>query len=197
MTGLTCRGCGASDLQIVLSLGKMPPSNALLTQAQLAEPEPRYPLELAFCEACALAQITVSVDPEELFGEYAYFSSYSTTMLAHAETLVAADDRGAAPRTREPRDGDRQQRRLPAPALRAGRDPGARHRPGAERGRGRPGARRRDPLRVLRRGPGRGAPCLGSTRERAPREQRARPRPRRERSRDGHRRACSPTTAWR
>jgi SAM-dependent methyltransferase len=88
MSGLTCRGCGVSDLQVVLSLGEMPPSNALLTRASLTEPERRYPLELAFCEACGLAQITVSIDPAELFGEYAYFSSYSTTMLAHAETVV-------------------------------------------------------------------------------------------------------------
>jgi SAM-dependent methyltransferase len=88
MTGLICGGCNAPDLQIVLSLGKMPPSNAFLTSAQLSGPERRYPLELAFCEACGLAQITVSIDPAELFGEYAYFSSYSTTMLAHAETVV-------------------------------------------------------------------------------------------------------------
>ena len=88
MIRLTCRGCGAAELQIVLSLGKLPPSNALLTEDQLAEPEARYPLDLAFCPACALAQITVSVDPAELFDEYAYFSSYSTTMLAHAETMA-------------------------------------------------------------------------------------------------------------
>jgi SAM-dependent methyltransferase len=88
MTALTCRGCGASDLQIVLSLGKMPPSNALLTEDQLAEPETRYPLDLAFCPTCALAQITVSVDPAELFNEYAYFSSYSTTMVTHAGAIA-------------------------------------------------------------------------------------------------------------
>ena len=88
MTGLNCRGCGAADLRLVLSLGLMPPSNALLTRPQLAESEARYPLDLAFCPACALAQITVSVDPAELFDEYAYFSSYSTTMLAHAEAIA-------------------------------------------------------------------------------------------------------------
>ena len=88
MTGLACRGCGDDVVQIVLSLGKMPPSNALLTEDQLAEPETRYPLDLAFCQTCALAQITVSVDPKELFDEYAYFSSYSTTMLAHAEAIA-------------------------------------------------------------------------------------------------------------
>lgn len=86
--GLACRSCAASGLKIVLSLGEMPPSNALLTEAQLDVPETRYPLDLALCQACGLAQITVTVDPVELFGEYAYFSSYSSTMLAHAESLV-------------------------------------------------------------------------------------------------------------
>jgi SAM-dependent methyltransferase len=66
----------------------MPPSNALLTEEQLAEPEKRYPLDLAFCAACSLAQITVSVDPTELFDEYVYFSSTSTTMVAHAEAIA-------------------------------------------------------------------------------------------------------------
>jgi SAM-dependent methyltransferase len=85
----SCRACGATDLVVVLSLGEMPPANALLTERELHAPEARYPLELALCEACGLAQLTVSVDPAELFTEYAYFSSYSTTMLAHAEELVA------------------------------------------------------------------------------------------------------------
>ena len=85
---LRCRVCRATDLHVVLSLGKVPPSNALLTEDQLGEPEKLYPLDLAFCSACGLAQITVSVDPSELFDEYAYFSSYSTTMVAHAEAIV-------------------------------------------------------------------------------------------------------------
>jgi len=66
----------------------MPPANALLEADQLDLPERTYPLELALCETCGLAQLTVSVDPTELFQHYAYFSSYSTTMLAHAEALV-------------------------------------------------------------------------------------------------------------
>ncbi len=71
-----------------MSFGEMPLANALLGEADLDRPEPRFPLELVFCESCALLQITESVDPEALFGEYAYFSSYSTTMLAHAAALV-------------------------------------------------------------------------------------------------------------
>jgi len=71
-----------------MSFGEMPLANALLSAADLDRSEQRFPLELAFCEPCALLQITESVDPELLFGEYAYFSSYSTTMLDHAAELV-------------------------------------------------------------------------------------------------------------
>lgn len=66
----------------------MPLANALLTKEMLDKPEARFPLELAFCPACALVQITEVVPPEDLFGEYAYFSSYSETMLTHARSLV-------------------------------------------------------------------------------------------------------------
>jgi SAM-dependent methyltransferase len=71
-----------------MSFGELPLANALLRPEDLGRPEPRFPLALAFCEACALLQITESVDPELLFGEYPYFSSYSTTMLEHAAALV-------------------------------------------------------------------------------------------------------------
>jgi SAM-dependent methyltransferase len=71
-----------------MSFGDMPLANGLLREADLDKPEPRFPLELVFCEPCALLQITESVDPELLFSEYSYFSSYSTTMLEHAAELV-------------------------------------------------------------------------------------------------------------
>jgi SAM-dependent methyltransferase len=91
----SCRSCGAPDLVVVLSLGRTPLANALLTREQLSLPEPRYPLDLAFCPSCALVQITETVPPAELFGDYVYFSSYSETMLRHAEALVnrLADER--------------------------------------------------------------------------------------------------------
>jgi SAM-dependent methyltransferase len=73
----------------VLSLGRTPLANALLTREQLAQPEPRYPLDLAFCPACTLVQITKTVPPAELFSDYLYFSSFSDTMLRHAQSLVA------------------------------------------------------------------------------------------------------------
>lgn len=73
---------------MVLSLGNTPLANALLTRAQLNEPEAIYPLDLAFCPNCTLVQITETVSPEELFREYVYFSSFSDTMLRHSQRLV-------------------------------------------------------------------------------------------------------------
>ena len=84
-----CRSCGAPDLSIVLSLGETPLANALLRAEELGRPEPRYPLDLAFCPACCLVQITETIPPEILFRDYVYFSSFSDTMLRHAEALTA------------------------------------------------------------------------------------------------------------
>jgi SAM-dependent methyltransferase len=85
-----CRSCGYTALQEVLSLGNTPLANALLTDAQLTEPEETYPLDLAFCSRCSLVQITETVPPEKLFREYVYFSSFSETMLRHAADLSSA-----------------------------------------------------------------------------------------------------------
>lgn len=85
---LECRSCGQIDLQIVLSLGSMPLANALITAEQLDQPESTYPLELAFCPKCSLVQITETVPPEKLFRDYPYFSSFSDTMLHHAQAIV-------------------------------------------------------------------------------------------------------------
>jgi SAM-dependent methyltransferase len=82
-----CRSCGYANLQTVLSLGRSPLANALLTEKQLNELEETYPLDLAFCAECTLVQLTESVSPEKLFREYVYFSSFSDTMLRHAEEL--------------------------------------------------------------------------------------------------------------
>jgi SAM-dependent methyltransferase len=84
----SCRSCGGDRLAAILSLGPMPLANALLTHEQLHDLEPTYPLELAFCSNCALVQITETVPPEKLFREYLYFSSFSDTLLRHAEDLV-------------------------------------------------------------------------------------------------------------
>lgn len=83
-----CRSCGGSQLQVILSLGHTPLANSLITEEQLNQPEPTYPLDLAFCPGCSLVQITETVPPEKLFSEYLYFSSFSDTMLQHAREIV-------------------------------------------------------------------------------------------------------------
>ena len=86
--GVPCRSCGRPGLELVLSLGRTPLANALLSADQLDQPEAHFPLEVAFCPGCALVQLTETVPPERLFREYLYFSSYSETMLRHAQALV-------------------------------------------------------------------------------------------------------------
>ncbi len=83
-----CRSCGNPDILPVLSLGRTPLANALLTHEQLAQPEEIYPLDLVFCPRCALVQITETVSPEKLFREYFYFSSFSDTVLQNAHILA-------------------------------------------------------------------------------------------------------------
>lgn len=83
-----CRSCNADGLIPVLDLGRTPLANSLLTTEQLDLPEDDYPLEVVFCPACTLVQITETVPPEILFRDYLYFSSFSDTMLSHAEALV-------------------------------------------------------------------------------------------------------------
>jgi SAM-dependent methyltransferase len=85
-----CRSCGARSLEPVLSLGSTPLANSLLRAEDLERSEACYPLELVFCAACSLVQITETVPPELLFRHYLYFSSFSDTMLAHARELVGA-----------------------------------------------------------------------------------------------------------
>src|SRR2546426_10572048 len=76
------------DLHPVLDLGHTPLANRLLRPEQLDEEEPTYPLELVFCNRCSLLQITETVPPELLFRDYIYFSSFSDTMLRHAQQLA-------------------------------------------------------------------------------------------------------------
>lgn len=83
-----CRGCGATDLAPVLSLGRTPLANALIDPAEPSLPEETFPLDLVRCCACTLVQITETVPPEKMFSSYAYFSSFSDTMVTHARDLV-------------------------------------------------------------------------------------------------------------
>jgi len=88
---VNCRHCGAAlDLQM-LDLGHAPPSNAFLDVDQLRGPETWYPLRILVCQTCWLVQTQEHGAGGALFGDdYAYFSGYSSTWLAHAQAFVRA-----------------------------------------------------------------------------------------------------------
>ena len=80
----TCRSCGHTPLELILSFGETPLADRLITADRLQEPEITAPLDLAFCPQCSLVQITKSVDPEILFcDDYPYFSSVSPSWRNH------------------------------------------------------------------------------------------------------------------
>lgn len=66
----------------------MPLANSYLTAQQLTKPEPEYPLHIWICSSCLLVQGEAIVSPEEIFSDYAYFSSYSSSWLEHARHFV-------------------------------------------------------------------------------------------------------------
>ena len=79
-----CRSCGNSSLEPILSLGKTPLADALVSEEQLNKPELIVPLDLVYCSSCTLVQIDISVSPDILFrGDYLYFSSVSPSLLTH------------------------------------------------------------------------------------------------------------------
>jgi len=103
---MNCRHCQASLHHVFLDLGFAPPSNAYLTDADLCRPELYYPLKLYVCDHCWLVQTADYARADELFrADYAYFSSTSSTWLAHAarytDMIRARLNLGAASRVIE------------------------------------------------------------------------------------------------
>jgi len=90
MTAPNCRLCAAPLARTFLDLGEMPLANAFLRPEQLAQPEPRYPLHARLCERCLLVQVDAVVRREEIFEDYAYFSSYSSSWVEHARRFAEA-----------------------------------------------------------------------------------------------------------
>jgi SAM-dependent methyltransferase len=88
MPGLICRGCGASVRESLVDLGVQPLSNAYVPAGQADVSEPFYPLHPMVCERCFLVQLGVFETPDQIFGDYAYFSSYSTSWLEHCRAHV-------------------------------------------------------------------------------------------------------------
>lgn len=88
---MKCRHCGSHDMGPFLDLGTAPPSNAYVAPADRHKPELWYPLHICVCRECRLVQTEDFADRETFFSaSYAYFSSFSTSWLAHAKSYVEA-----------------------------------------------------------------------------------------------------------
>jgi SAM-dependent methyltransferase len=83
-SGPRCRLCDAPLVHTFADLGSSPLANSYLTQTQLDEPERFYPLRVYVCDTCFLVQLPQAVAEEDIFSDYAYFSSYSDSWLQHA-----------------------------------------------------------------------------------------------------------------
>src|SRR3954465_15498974 len=91
-----CLFCGTPLEHTFVDLGKSPLCESYLSAEQLDGMEPFYPLHVYVCGECFLVQLKEYVSGEEIFTEYAYFSSYSDSWLAHArrytEQMIAQFD---------------------------------------------------------------------------------------------------------
>ena len=86
----TCRFCGNPLNRTFIDLGTSPPSNSYLRAADLPKSEMFHPLHAYVCESCFLVQLEEFETPEQIFSDYAYFSSYSESWLRHSATYCAA-----------------------------------------------------------------------------------------------------------
>jgi hypothetical protein len=80
-----CRFCGTPLRHTFVDLGLSPLCESYVHRDQLNQMEPFYPLHVFVCEKCFLVQLQEYVSAEAIFSEYAYFSSYSESWLAHAK----------------------------------------------------------------------------------------------------------------
>ena len=85
----TCRFCGNRLENTVVDLGMSPLCESYVSDRQLNHMEAFYPLHVYVCDHCFLVQLEEYVSREEIFTEYAYFSSYSDDWLKHSEEYVS------------------------------------------------------------------------------------------------------------
>lgn len=93
----TCRICGSAHIEPILSLGITPLADGLRREEQLLQPEPTFPLNVAFCGNCSLVQLLETVPPDLLFcQDYPYYSSFSPALLKHSRdnAFQLIDSRG-------------------------------------------------------------------------------------------------------
>jgi 2-polyprenyl-3-methyl-5-hydroxy-6-metoxy-1,4-benzoquinol methylase len=90
MTAAICRLCDAELTETFVDLGMSPLCESYLAADQLDAPERFYPLHVRICRDCLLVQLPAYVPGEEIFSDYAYFSSYSDSWVSHARRYAAA-----------------------------------------------------------------------------------------------------------
>jgi len=88
--GIKCRCCGAPLRSTFVDLGMSPPCQTHITVEQLNQMERFYPLHAFVCDECFLVQLGEYVSPEEIFTEYAYFSSYVDALVNQAREYADA-----------------------------------------------------------------------------------------------------------
>jgi hypothetical protein len=84
----SCRFCAAPLRHTFVDLGMSPLCESYVPAERLSAMEPFYPLHAKICERCLLVQLEEFVAADEIFSEYAYFSSYSDSWVAHARAYV-------------------------------------------------------------------------------------------------------------
>jgi SAM-dependent methyltransferase len=87
---LACRFCEAPLADTFVDLGPQPMCEAFVAAEDAERMEPFYPLHVRICRECLLVQLPAYVDREEIFREYAYFSSFSDSWVEHARRYTEA-----------------------------------------------------------------------------------------------------------
>src|SRR5829696_7808172 len=82
--GSCCRFCDAVLKHTFVDLGMSPLCESYVSPERMNQVEPFYPLHVYVCERCFLVQLDQFVSPEEIFTEYAYFSSFADSWVEHA-----------------------------------------------------------------------------------------------------------------
>ena len=90
MKQLHCRFCATSLVHSFADLGSTPLANSYLEEKDLLAPESFFELHARVCDHCFLVQLPEMESAESIFGNYAYFSSYSDSWLRHAEIYVTS-----------------------------------------------------------------------------------------------------------
>jgi hypothetical protein len=80
--------CKSTDLSEYLDLGLMPLCNNIEPTQELAKNKARFPLKIMFCNTCGLSQLSVVIDPKELFKHYTYVSGINQGYINHCRKMA-------------------------------------------------------------------------------------------------------------